>query len=377
MHIHDLQTPALLLDPGRLQANAARMRERAADLGVALRPHMKTAKCHEIAKVAHGGQLGPITVATLREAEYFAAHGWTDMLYAVCIAPQKLDRVAAIAARGAQLTVIVDSMEAALAVVRHPGTHTAMVEIDCGEDRTGVAPGAASLTEIGRCLSAGPRCTFKGVLTHGGHSYSERGPEALARVAEQERAAAVRAADRLREAGIACPCVSVGSTPTATHAEHLDGVTEMRPGVYLLGDLFQAGIGSCTEADIAATVLATVISHRRSSNRIIVDAGGLALSKDRSTAGSPFDAGYGRVLDAQTGAPLGDLHIASVHQEHGEITSAAPMQWDALPLGAMVRILPNHICMTAAMYERYHLIGAHGQVTDTWARTNGWAPSGG
>lgn len=352
------------------------MLERAASLGVGLRPHMKTAKCHEIAKVAHGGQLGPITVATLREAEYFAAHGWTDMIYAVCISPQKLDRVAALAARGAQLTVIVDSVEAALAVVRHPGTHTAMVEIDCGEDRTGVAPEAAALTEIGQCLSDGPRCTFKGVLTHGGHSYSERDPVALARVAEQERTAAVRAADRLREAGIPCPSVSVGSTPTAIHAKHLDGITEMRPGVYLLGDLFQAGIGSCAEDDIASTVLATVISHRRQSNRIIVDAGGLALSKDRSTAGSTFDAGYGRVLDAQTGAPLGDLHIASVHQEHGEITGSETMPWQALPLGAMVRILPNHICMTAGMYERYHLLDAHGQITDSWARTNGWAASG-
>jgi len=373
MHLTDLQTPALVLEPHKLRANAERMRARAEALGVRLRPHMKTAKSHDIGKVAHSGVTGPITVATLNEAEYFAAHGWTDVLYAVCIAPGKLDRVAALTARGVKLTVIVDALEAAQAVAEHAGTHSAMVEIDCGEDRTGISPDDPALVAMGRVLHTAAGCTFEGVMTHGGHSYSEHEPSAMAQVAEDERAHAVRAGDALRAAGLPCSTVSVGSTPTATHARHLEGVTEMRPGVYLLGDLFQSGVGSCTSADIACTVLATVISHRRHSNRIVVDAGGLALSKDRSTAGTPFDAGYGLVLDALTGQPLGDLCVTSVHQEHGEITSRDPMPWKALPIGALVRILPNHICMTAAMYERYHLLGHGGQIDGIWTRTNGWA----
>ena len=168
--------------------------------------------------------------------------------------------------------------------------------------------------------------------------------------------------------------MSVGSTPTAVHAKHLDGVTEMRPGVYLMGDLFQAGIGACAEGDLAVTVLATIISHRRSSNRLVIDAGGLGLSKDRSTQGRPFDAGYGRVLDAVTGAPLGDLKVTSVHQEHGEVTSAQPIDWDALPVGSLVRVAPNHVCMTAAMYGEYAVVDGDDVGLALWPRTNGWGP---
>ncbi len=373
MRLSQIPTPALLLDPDRLARNAARMRERATTLGVTLRPHMKTAKSDEVGRVAHGGTRGPITVATLNEAEYFAAHGWTDLLYAVCIAPQKLDRVAAITARGTRLTVIVDSLSAAQAVAAHPGTHSALVEIDCGEDRTGVTPDDPALLAIGACLNQAPRCTLMGVLTHGGHSYEARDAPTITQIAEQERSACVAAAQSLRDAGLSCPVVSVGSTPTAVFASNLEGVTEMRPGVYLLGDLFQAGIGSCSVDDIACSVLATIISHRRHANRLVVDAGGLALSKDRSTAGTTFDAGYGRVMHALTGAPLSDLRVTSVHQEHGEITSAQPLPWDDLPIGSLVRIVPNHVCMTAAMYGQYHLIGAAGQIGGVWSRTNGWA----
>ena len=232
MRLSQIPTPALLLDPDRLARNAARMRERATTLGVTLRPHMKTAKSDEVGRVAHGGTRGPITVATLNEAEYFAAHGWTDLLYAVCIAPQKLDRVAAITARGTRLTVIVDSLSAAQAVAAHPGTHSALVEIDCGEDRTGVTPDDPALLAIGACLNQAPRCTLMGVLTHGGHSYEARDAPTITQIAEQERSACVAAAQSLRDAGLSCPVVSVGSTPTAVFASNLEGVTEMRPGVY-------------------------------------------------------------------------------------------------------------------------------------------------
>jgi len=370
--LKQVQTPALLLDRACLEANAARMRQRAEQLGVKLRPHMKTAKCDEIARVAHGGVQGPITVATINEAEFFFAQGYQDMLYAVCVVPQKLDRIAAITTQGGRLSVIVDSITAARAVAAHQGPHTVLIEIDCGENRTGIRPDDPALLDIAKALTASPSCTLLGVLTHGGHSYSAQDIPGIVQVAEAERMAAVQAAQILREAELSCEVVSVGSTPTAMHAAHLEGVTEMRPGVYLLGDLFQAGVKSCGSDQIAATVLASVISHRRDSNRLVVDAGGLALSKDRSTAGRPFDSGYGWVLDAKTGLRIGDLQVRSVHQEHGEVTSERPLPWDRLPIGALVRIQPNHICMTAAMYDRYHVIGSDGQVEATWPRTNGW-----
>ena len=348
------------------------MSTRSRQLGVDLRPHMKTTKSTAIAKLATDGHSGAITVSTLREAEYFAQAGYRDILYGVCVTPNKLDRVARLTDRGVQLTVIVDSVVVAQALADHPGIHFAMVEIDCGEDRTGLRPDDAALLTCAEILFGAPRVGFRGVVTHGGQSYGVNGRDRLAAVAEIERAAVVSAAERLRNASIPVEIVSVGSTPTALFAEHLQGVTEMRPGVYMLGDLFQAGLGTCLTSDLASTVLSTVISHREASNRLVIDAGALALSKDRSTSGQTIDTGYGLIADGRTGQLIEGLRIDSVHQEHGEVISLGTMPWEALPIGATVRVLPNHICMTAAMYDRYAIIDGDDAVHGFAERVNGW-----
>jgi D-serine deaminase-like pyridoxal phosphate-dependent protein len=182
---------------------------------------------------------------------------------------------------------------------------------------------------------------------------------------------AVRAAERLRAEGLPAPVVSVGSTPSALHAQHLDGVTELRAGVYMFGDLFQAQIGSCAVEDLAVTVLATVTGHRRDAGHVLIDAGGLALSKDRSTADAPYDCGFGLLLH-EDGTPFAqELKIVKVYQEHGLMRVAeGDMPFDELPIGARVRVLPNHVCMTAAMYDRYHLVTGD-KPTWEWARANG------
>ena len=180
-------------------------------------------------------------------------------------------------------------------------------------------------------------------------------------------------AERLRAAGLPCPVVSVGSTPTAVHAKNLDGVTEMRPGVYVFNDVFQADIHSCALEDIAVTVLATVTGHHRARGEIVIDAGGLALSKDRSTQNGPRDVGYGLVVDAAGGASLPELHVARVSQEHGVVTApGGDLPFDALPPGTRVRVLPNHACFTAAAYEGYHVVAGGHEVEAEWPRVNGW-----
>lgn len=375
--LDDLLTPALVLDEARLRHNAERMRERAKALGVALRPQMKTAKSAAVARVAFGADpagdtTGPVSVATLREAEYFVDNGFADVSYSVCIVPQKLDPVAALNARGGDIKILTDDEGVARAIADDGRAFKVLVEVDCGEHRTGVAPDSGALLEIAKILDSGNNVTVDGVLTHAGHSYKCRTPADMARIAEDERAAAVAAADRLRAAGFACATVSVGSTPTARFAENLAGVTEIRPGVYLLGDLFQAGIGTCGTGDLAASVLASVIAHRPGENALLIDAGGLALSKDRSTQALDDDKGYGLVCDAGTGAPIPGLVVESVHQEHGHVTAGTPLPFDRLPIGAKVRVLPNHVCMTAAMYDCFNVIDGEGRVTAVWDRCHGW-----
>jgi D-serine deaminase-like pyridoxal phosphate-dependent protein len=151
-------------------------------------------------------------------------------------------------------------------------------------------------------------------------------------------------------------------------------LTEWRAGVYLAGDLYQVGIGSMSADDIALSVVATVISHRRERRQIVIDAGGLALSKDRSTARlAGRDAGFGRLTDLYGRPAHGQLMVREVHQEHGEIHEVTDSQYDALPIGARVRVLPNHACMTAAMYGEYLVTDGGLEVSARWPRTNGWS----
>jgi D-serine deaminase-like pyridoxal phosphate-dependent protein len=376
MRLADLPTPALVLDLARLRRNIRRMSDRYRGLGVRLRPHLKTAKSVDVARLAVDGHFGGITVSTLKEAEHFAAHGFRDILYAVCVAPGKLDQVAALVRSGVALTLVTDDVEAAGAIAargRDLGVvFDVLVEVDCGEHRSGVPVESDALLAIGRVLHAGPGSRLAGVMVHAGHSYACRSLDAVAEVAEAERAVGVRAAERLRGAGLPAATVSMGSTPTALHGRRYDGITEVRCGVYMFGDLFQSEIGSCGPGDIAVSVLSSVIGQRRPENRVLIDAGFLALSKDRSTANTPHDVGYGRVVDLAGGLGLGDVTVVGVHQEHGMVEGRAPLPFERLPVGARVRVLPNHACITSAAYDRYHVVDGSDEVVAVWPRCNGW-----
>jgi D-serine deaminase-like pyridoxal phosphate-dependent protein len=374
--LFDLPTPALLLDRRRLEQNAERMRRKVEALGVALRPHVKTCKSIDVLRIlAPGG--GGITVSTLAEARYFFDHGVTDILYAVGLAPVKLPQVAGLIRQGCALKVIVDTVEAARAVSDFAAAEgvgiEALIELDTDGHRAGVTPEDPLLIEIAVALESGGKARLGGVMTHAGASYGCRTPADFERIAEQERAGAVRAAERLRAAGFACPTVSVGSTPTITYARHLEGVTEARVGVYAFGDLVQSELGTCTTDDIAISVLASVISHKPALGRIIVDAGFLALSRDRGTADLPVDWGYGAVCDAETGELLPDLIVSATNQEHGIITSrSGSLDFARHPIGSRLRVLPNHACATAAAYDRYQLVADGGAIEGEWPRVTGW-----
>lgn len=351
--LSELPTPSAVVDRARLTANCARMAARAAQLGVTLRPHLKTAKCAEVAALAGGTG---VTVSTLEEAAWFAARGYRDQTYAVGITPDKL---AAVAAIDAEVAVLTDDVEVAAAI----GARglPAWIEIDSGQDRGGLSPDDPRVVDCARAL--GPH--LRGVLTHAGHSYGCASVEAVADVAEAERAAAVAAAEAIRAAGIACEGVSVGSTPTAVHARSLEGVTELRAGVYVFFDRFQHAIGSCGSEDLALSVLASVVSRR--DGAAWIDAGTLALSSERSM--DRFGGGYGAVT-APDGSPLeGDPHVDALNQVHGRVV-ARDGALGALPVGSKVRVWPNHACITAAMFDAYDVVEGEA-VVDRWDRLRG------
>jgi D-serine deaminase-like pyridoxal phosphate-dependent protein len=370
------ETPALVLDRRKLEDNILRMSQRAQALNVTLRPHLKTAKSVDIARLLAAQGAAAITVSTLQEAEYFHAAGINDILYAVSIAPAKADRAARLIQDGARVQLILDHPEAARRLIEKAQLlgirFDVLIEIDVDGHRAGLEPDDPTLTALAEQLHTADGIDFQGVMTHAGEAYACRDIEELERHAELERSRCVAAADHIRSLGIPCPVVSVGSTPTALCAAHLDGVTELRAGVYVFFDLFQAGLGVCSVTDISLSVLTTVISHKISHRRLIIDAGGLALSKDHSTAVQTPDPGYGLVLKADTGEIIPGLKVSSVDQEHGIVALPDEADFSRFPVGSRLRILPNHACMTAAAHTHYLMVDGDQQITDRWERCNGW-----
>ncbi|NLA17775.1 DSD1 family PLP-dependent enzyme [Burkholderia cepacia] len=376
MDLQTLNTPAALIDVGRMRHNIGRMQAHLDALGVRFRPHVKTTKCTHVvdAQIAAGAQ--GVTVSTLKEAEQFFAHGIRDIVYAVGMVPAKLGQALALRRQGCDLKLVTDSLPAAHAIVEFGRAHgerfEVWIEVDVDGHRSGIPPDAGLLIDVGRALVDGG-LVLGGVLAHAGSSYEYSTPEALAAIAEQERSRTVRAAERLRAAGLPCPVVSIGSTPTALAARHLDGVTEVRAGVYVMFDLVMHNIGVCDLSDIALSVLTTVIGHQEEKGWAIVDAGWMAMSRDRGTQRQARDFGYGQVR-TEHGDVLGDYVMSAANQEHGIVSRAsAPDSGIAqrFPIGTRLRILPNHACATGAQHPEYQAIGDDGSA-QAWPRFYGW-----
>lgn len=373
--LQQLETPYLLVDEARFQRNVDRLYSRIARLGSVVRPHLKTLRSVEAASRLLADAAHPATVSTLAEAEGFAAAGYRNLLYAVGIAPHKLARVARLMQQGVDLHILLDTPQQAQAVVDYAAAHhvtfSVFIEIDCDGHRGGLPPESDRLVALAKQLE-GKGATVTGLLAHAGESYSCRNPEQIRAAAQAECDAIRLAGSRVRAAGIACPILSVGATPTAHYAEDLAGISEVRAGVFTAFDLVMHNVGVCQKDDIALSVVSTVIGHNREKNWVFVDAGWMAMSRDRGTAAGPVDYGYGLVCD-MAGTPL-DVCLSITNQEHGIIVlpTDGNLTPDDFPIGSRVRILPNHACATAAMHLQYQVLQADSTEPAIWTRITGW-----
>jgi len=375
MDVSAIPTPAALIDVPRMQANIRRMQNHMDALGVALRPHAKTAKCPRVTQAQKDAGARGITTSTLLEAEEFFANGISDITYAVGMAPSRLPRALGLMQRGCSLKIVTDSVDGARAIAEFGQSNKTvfdvLIEIDSDGHRSGVSPEGRELLDVAAVLTAGG-AKVHGVLTHAGSSYDLSERAALEALAEQERALCVLAAERLRQAGHACPVVSVGSTPTAVHAKNLAGVTEMRAGVYVFFDLVMHNVGVCSLDDIALSVLTTVIGHQKQKGWAMVDAGWMAMSRDRGTARHGTDYGYGQVCSVD-GTPMAGYIVSGANQEHGIVSLSGGVDAEIaerFPTGSLLRILPNHACATGAQFPHYYAMA--GDDAELWPRFYGW-----
>lgn len=373
--LHDPETPYLLIDEARYRNNIHRLYSHIEGLGSHVRPHLKTLRSAEAAAYLLKNANSPATVSTLAEAEGFAKAGYTDLLYAVGITPHKLDRVARLIHRGINLHLLLDTPQQVRELkeyaVLHNITFSVFIEVDCDGHRGGLPADSTLLTELATMMD-GEGVVLTGLLAHAGESYSCNNHEAI-RLAARKECEAIRAAgERIRALGITCPVLSVGATPTAHFCEELDGISEVRAGVFTTFDLVMKNVGVCSISDIALSVVTSVTGYNRAKNWIFVDAGWMALSRDRGTASQAHDYGYGLVCD-MNGTPLDRVCVSMTSQEHGIISLPAGcgLTTDMFPVGSRLRILPNHACATAAMHQQYQVLTEEGKQT-TWHRITGW-----
>lgn len=370
MHIHELPTPALLVDLDILERNLGFMQTRANKLGVSLRPHIKTHKCLEIASRQRTLGAKGITVSTFYEAEAFQKAGFDDITWAFPLPPVYATRVARFP-ESSRLRVVIDSTEAKGhldKVCRTTGRKAHVwLKVDCGYHRAGVDPKSPAAEALVKSLVESRVLEFDGILSHSGHAYRARRREEILPFAHEERDTMVEFAERMRARGYDIPGISVGSTPAMSVVEDLTGVTEMRPGNYAFFDYTQAMIGSCGIADCALTVLASVISHQPEESHFLTDAGALALSKDAGPTHVKNQMGMGIIFENYERKRLeSHIELTSLSQEHGKVSAEDARHIKGRYLvGERIRILEHHSCLTAANFDKYYVV-REDQVIDEW-----------
>lgn len=345
-------TPALVVDLDRMDAAIARMARQMAERGVALRPHAKTHKSHEVARRQLAAGAGGLTVGTIGEAEAFADGGLDDLFIAYPIVPlgPKAARLRALAGR-CRLRIGTDSVTGVRAIADALGDARGevglVIEIDPGGRRSGIAPARAG--ELARA-AADLGLAVMGVFAHGGHGYA--GVEARSHAADDEIRTLTEAAGSLRRVGIEPRVISAGSTPTAVESAR-GAVNEERPGTYVFGDRQQVALGSIAPDAVAAFVVARVVSVNEGERRFVVDAGAKTLGKDTAT----YIAGHGEIpeLDGAVVARVSDYHGAIDVPEGGRLPD----------VGRIVMVVPNHICPVVNFVDSF-LVASGGEIVDTW-----------
>lgn len=373
--VTSLMTPACIIDKSCFLNNVDRLSTHLEQSNVAFRAHVKTLKSIEAA--AYYAPPGtPITVSTLAEAAHFAAAGYKDILYAVTLTPNKLSAVYPLHENGIVLTVMIDSHDALRALrddLEVPAAPLAVaIEVDVDGARAGMTQDDPELVSLAKAVNATAGLYFRGLVTHGGASYQCFTPDALLAMAEQEQARLLAAKTVLEKQGVACEMVSLGSTPTALAEIARDGITEVRAGVFATFDCVMANIGVCTLNDIALRVVTRVIKVDAQRQRVLIDAGWMALSRDTGTSGQWRDCGYGLVCDVD-GNVLDGWYVSSTSQEHGiiEHVSGTVDPSRLFAFGDTLQILPVHACATASQFSHYHVCEDN-QVAERWGRIDGW-----
>jgi len=355
VELTDLRTPSVLIEHARLERNIDRMQTAATSRGLRLRPHAKTHKSPELARVQIGRGAVGICCAKLGEAEVFARAGIEDIRLPYPLHPVNADRVLNLL-DSTRLSFIVDDANVAKgwsdALHAAGASADVLVKVDVGFHRCGIDPEAAGAAELVARVASLPGLRFRGLLSHAGHAYHASSDDETAAIAAREASLLNELAGRVRNLGVPVEEISVGSTPTARFSLQQKGLTELRPGNYIYYDRTQVALGAATYDDCALTVLARVVS-RPAADRVILDSGSKTLALDQARGGIEM-RGHGAVFESlDTPVPDSSLVIERLSEEHATVRVEGDTR---LATGDLVRILPNHACVVSNLVDAVWLV---------------------
>jgi D-serine deaminase-like pyridoxal phosphate-dependent protein len=350
LELEHLETPSVVVDMSKVRANLKDMAERVASFGCSLRPHVKTHKITELARLQIEYGAAGITCAKVSEAEVMADGGIRDIFIGYPLVGDFRIRRAVELARRIRLILAVDSFDGAKALsdaaVSSGISFEVRMEVDTGLRRTGVPYHKAS--DLAHSIAKLPGLKLNGIFTFRGLVYDGRPTNDNSAAGLQEGEMLVELAVKLRNQGIDIREISGGSSPTGKFVAAVPGVTEVRPGTYIFQDFMQVKEGACSEEQCAAFVLTTVVSTPE-DGYAIVDGGSKTYGTDFQINAAPFYyEGYGYV-DGNS-----DLILSRVNEEHGIVTSKSGCT--GLKVGQKICITPVHICSTVNLHNHIWLM---------------------
>jgi D-serine deaminase-like pyridoxal phosphate-dependent protein len=338
MKIHELETPALIVDLDRMEGNLQRMADYCHEHGLNLRPHTKTHKIPQLAQKQMDLGARGITVAKVGEAEVMSEEGLDDLLLAYPLfGDAKALRLGAVLER-ARITVSLDSAESLNWVARAADGKSidVLVEIDVGMRRCGLKPGPAAV-QLAQLIDSTAGLRFEGLMFYPGHIHPAW--EDSNRKLEQLNSDLQRQLEFFEKQKVPVHRVSGGSTPSAFYSHHIPALTEIRPGTYIFNDRHSLEWKTCSEDQCAASVVTTVVS-RAVTGQAIIDGGSKTFSSDPLRVGKK--GGFGLVK----GFP--EVQFGKMNEEHGYLKVPDEAK---LEIGQTVQVIPNHICATVNLHD--------------------------
>ena len=349
-----LVRPTLLLDEVKCKKNIQHITEKARKAHVKLRPHFKTHQSHVVGAWFREVGINSCTVSSIKMAAYFARDGWDDITVAFPLNYLEVEEINRLA-KVCKLNLCIVSVDA-LKKLTEKLTQSihCQIEVDTGYHRTGVDPtNYPAIDEIVSFISTHPLLTFKGFLSHAGHSYAARSSSEILKIHMDSVALMKTIGDRYRNKFPKLE-LSVGDTPTCSVATDFSSIDEVRPGNLVFYDLMQRVIGACTSEQIAIAMACPVVAIYPERNEVIVHGGGVHFSKDflKTEDGTICFGEVVKLTSQGWEQPARPVYVKSLSQEHGILAVPAP-EIQKIKIGDVLGILPVHACLTADAMGEY------------------------